>query len=135
MTTSIDINFDPSFTKLYDLCEQTKKQTIDACSKMYGFDATSAHASIMISKSGKISKRKNKAASTKKRATTGYILFSSHIRPTLKNNNSQDQKNIMTQIAAQWNSLEDNEKIIWKNKADDLKMKDLTEVDSVVSNN
>ena len=59
----------------------------------------------------------------KKRGTTGYLMFASDMRPTVKesliNNGNESPKptEVITEVAKRWKALTDEEREVWNAKA------------------
>ena len=136
MTT---LDMPPALTSAIEqLNIQTRMACADALATKYGFDSEDAKRFLASSggspskAKGKMKKGKTKVveasadgAAPKKRPQTGYLLFASEMRSTVKTEMAADlgedekvpPQEVVKELAKRWKALEQNEREAWKEKA------------------
>ncbi len=134
--TTLDIP--PALTSAIEqLNVQTRMACADALAAKYGFDSEDAKR-FLASSGGSSSKAKGKTkgkakvaeasadgAAPKKRPQTGYLLFASEMRPTVKTEMAADlgedekvpPQEVVKELAKRWKALEQDEREAWKARA------------------
>ena len=100
-------------------------------SEKYGFDQKEALGfleidSIKDKKVKKEKKEKKEVDPNKPKKTSGYLLYSADVRAEVKAKLIEDggegkPKDVVQAIAAKWKELNDEEKVVWTDKAKAIK--------------
>ena len=135
--SSTTITLPHSFTAaIKEVAAKAQAQAIDSLSAKYGFPAEEAHrflsdTEIKIEKKrGPSAKPKDKSKPKedkpkKKRAQTGYLLFSAENRPAVREALSDEladgeklkPQDVVKELARRWAELDEEERLDWKVRA------------------
>lgn len=114
--------------------EYATTSLLPALAKKYGFDVEEEARALNLddlkvtkttSKGGKTKKTEGDDKPKVKRGPTGYLLFTADARPTVKEEMEAELDEgeklkpqlIVTELAARWKALSDEEKAVWNEKA------------------
>lgn len=108
---------------------ETMEECVAKLSQKYGFDEKEAHEFLEIDglkekkeDKKKVKKEKKEVDPNKPKKTSGYLLYSAHVREQVKAKLIEDggegkPKDVVQAIAAKWKELKDEEKAEWNDKA------------------
>ena len=124
-------------------CAEAVSQAVIALAAKYGFDAEEAERELnlgelklqrkrgpvakkSVTKTSKSKDAKEAGEAKPKKRMTGYLLFSKEMRPEvrealeaeLEEGEKLKPQDVVTELAAQWKALSDEEKAEWKDKAE-----------------
>ena len=120
-----------SITKmLQTICIQNINKSVLILSEKYGFDITEAteflninDSSIVINiKDKQLTKSNNIIDTNKPKKTSGYLLYSAHIRSDTKKELTVDDvipkpQIVVSAIGAKWKALPEEQRVDWNSKA------------------
>ena len=115
-------------------CEYARSQLLPKLAEKYGFDAEEEARAMnlddikvnkMTSKGGKAQKAVGNEKPKVKRGPTGYLLFAADARPNVKAEMTADleegtklqPQSVVTEIAARWKAISDEDRAVWNDKA------------------
>ena len=137
LMTSTTITLPHSFTgAIKEVAATARSAAVDSLALKYGFPAEEAHRFLSESeikiekKRGPVAKSKEKSKPKedkpkKKRAQTGYLLFSAENRPAVKEEMSDEladgeklkPQDVVKELARRWAELDEEERLDWKVRA------------------
>lgn len=118
---------------IQSMCEDAISQAIAALSEKYSFDAEEARRELNLGKitvkaGSATTKGKSKQTDDKpktKRGPTGYLMYTASMRPEVKaeleaaleEGEKLKPQSVVTELAAKWKALSDEERTEWNDKA------------------
>ena len=118
---------------IQSMCEDAISQAVAALSEKYSFDAEEARRELNLSKitvkaGSATTKGKSKQTDDKpktKRGPTGYLMYTASMRPEVKaeleaalgEGEKLKPQSVVTQLAAKWKALSDDDRAEWNEKA------------------
>ena len=122
-----------------NMCEDAVTQAVSSLAEKHGFDVEEALRELNlgeiklvrkrgpspVEKSPRGKKSGDKAKPKSKRGPTGYLLYGAEVRPTIKaeleaaldEGVKLKPQDVVTEIAARWKALSEEEQAAWKEKA------------------